>query len=65
MSEQITDLVRVGALVRRSLRAGLDAAGIHYIEHKGLFDSIFVVTATEPQWRRIAEWADEVGRGSS
>lgn len=65
MSERvITDQMVAGALLRRSVRASLDSANIGYREHRGLLDSIFVVTATESQWRVIRRWADGVNAGA-
>lgn len=60
MSATVTDQITVGALLRRQVRAALDAADIRYREHKGLLYSIFVVTATADQWQQIVAWGRKV-----
>lgn len=48
----------VGAALRRSMSAELDAIahyGTTYIEHKGMFDSIFVITGPTKAIRLVEE----------
>lgn len=58
-NEKKTDIIRAGALIRRSLRtqlAVLMAEGrLTFTEDKGLLDSRFVVTASPEVWVRIKE----------
>jgi len=53
MNGQITDTCTAGALVRRQVRVALDVIGLDWREHKGLFESTFVVTGTTDQMRRF------------
>lgn len=47
--------INAGALVRRQIRAWLEATGISYTEHKGLLESTFAIRGTRAQWQQIHE----------
>lgn len=46
---------RVGRLIRRQFRAMLDSNSVQYVEHKGWFDSIFVVNAYQASHNAIED----------
>lgn len=48
----------VGALVRRDFRALLAQMGVAYVEHKGFWDSVFTIKATQAEHVEIHRVCD-------
>lgn len=52
----------VGLLLRREMRAQLEAASVKFTEHKGWLDSIFVAHGSGEQMRSLLGWLKEMDR---
>lgn len=55
---------QAGAVVRRYMRTAFNELGVGWTERKGLFESVFVVTATLDQHKRLNAWIAAVKEGS-